>query len=74
MDISKFQPLIEHFGEKPPNAGELMMLCMVTKRKELFMPATVAFMTLLAKIDMRDEDKAKIVRKIEQRIENEFSS
>ena len=69
MDSSKFQPLIDHFGEKPPNAGQLLLLCLTTNRKELFMPAVAAFMFLVSKIDMMDEDKRKIVRRIEQRIE-----
>lgn len=70
MDSSKFQPLIDHFGEKPPNAGQLLLLCLTTNRKELFMPAVAAFMYRIDKIDMMDDDKHKIVRRIEQRIEH----
>ena len=69
MDTSKFQPLIDHFGETPPNAGQLFMLCVTTSRKELFFPAVAAFFHLLNKIDIMEEDKRKIVRKMEERIE-----
>ena len=69
MDISKFQPLIDHFGETSPNAGQLFMLCVTTSRKELFFPAVAAFLILLDRIDIMDGDKRKIVRKMEERIE-----
>ena len=69
MDISKFQPLFEYYGEKSPNAGQLIMLCMNTQKKELFMPAVAAFFHLLNKIDIDKKDKLKILRKIEERME-----
>ena len=68
MNSSKFQPLIDHFGEKQPNVGQLLLLCLTTNRKELFSPAVAAFMYRIDKIDMMDADKRKIVRRIEQRI------
>jgi hypothetical protein len=67
MDTSKFQPLIDHFGETPPNAGQLFMICVTTDRKELFFPAVAAFLILLDRIDIME--KEKIVRKMEERIE-----
>ncbi|SVE17923.1 uncharacterized protein METZ01_LOCUS470777 [marine metagenome] len=69
MDTSKFQPLIDHFGETSPNAGQLFMLCVTTNRKELFIPAVVAFTHLLNKMDITGKDKRKFLRRIEQRIE-----
>ena len=60
---------MNHFGEFPPNAGQLFMLCVKTNDKELFFPATMAFLNILSKTDISREDKAKIVRKIEQRID-----
>ena len=67
-DMNKFQPLIDHY-DSPPNAGQLFILCMTTKRKELLAPAVFAFLKLLERIDMRQEDKVKIVRKLDERIE-----
>lgn len=71
MDISKFQPLADHFGETSRvNAGQLFMLCVTTNRKELFFPAVAAFFHLLNKMDIMESDKRKIVHRIEERIEH----